>query len=171
MLPQILAKVHPRFRTPHIAIATNTLVATVIALLADWAWGPLVAFGVTATAFVVLVIVWYMLANVACIVEYTRRRRAELRPITHIVIPTLGFVIMVFSLYYTYHPLAGYPVRIALIFAPAWIVAGGILPRSVSNGRLQEIIDATQSIFMEEKESSSRWARSAGIVLHDRRSM
>lgn len=164
MLPKALAKVHPRFRTPSVAIATNTIVATVIALLADWAWGPLVAFGVTATAFVVLVIVWYMLANVACVVEYTRRRRAELKPIVHIVIPTLGFVIMLLPLYYTYHPLSPYPVRIALFFAPAWIVAGGIV-LAILEWKAPRIVDATQAIFMEEGVDPAATARKGTPML------
>jgi amino acid transporter len=154
LMPKILGKVHPRFRTPYVAIGANTVFALVIALLAGAEWGALEGFAVTATAFVVLVIVWYMLANVACFVEYVRRRRHEMSVFKHIVVPALGLLTLTLPMYFTYVPLSPYPVNIALIVAPAWIVVGIVL-LVVLELRASPVLDRTQRVFSEKLDTAT----------------
>jgi amino acid transporter len=149
LLPGVLARTHPTFQTPHVAIMVNTVFAVIVALLAGWVWGPLTGFAVTATAFVVLVIVWYMLANVACLVEYSGRRGHERNVFLHIVLPIIGFVALIFPLYYLYVPLAPYPIRLSLFFAPAWIAVGVVLSLILWRTR-RDLVEDTQKVFMEE---------------------
>jgi amino acid transporter len=149
LLPGVLARTHPTFRTPHVAIAVNTVFAIIVALVAGWVWGPLTGFAVTATAFVIMVIVWYMLGCVACLVEYSVRRRHELNVLLHVVLPIIGFVALAFPLYYLYVPLAPYPIRLALWFAPAWIAVGVVLSLVLWQRR-RDLVEDTQKVFMEE---------------------
>ena len=48
--PAPLARTHPRFRTPHVAIIVNTVIAVVLSLILGWKWGPLNGFYMLATA-------------------------------------------------------------------------------------------------------------------------
>jgi amino acid transporter len=129
-------------------VAFNILVGVVVALLATAAWGTLTGFAVTATAFVVLVIFTYMLANVACAVEYARRREIW-NPFLHLVVPVVGFVALAFPLYYTYVPLSPAPVRYALYFAPIWALVGIAVMFTLSRTH-PRIVEATNAALGEE---------------------
>ena len=148
LLPRPLASTNARYRTPHVAIAVNVTIGLVVALLATAAWGTLTGFAVTATAFVVLVIFTYILANVACAVEYARRRELW-NPFLHLVLPAVGVVAMAFTLYYTYDPLSPAPVRYALFFAPIWAAIGVVVMLVLSRTRPQ-IVAATNRALGEE---------------------
>jgi amino acid transporter len=149
LLPSRIASTHAKHKTPHIAIAANVIFATLVALLASAKWGPLTAFAVTATAFVVLVIVCYMVACVACMVEYGTRRREEWNAFIHAVIPLVGIVVMGFALYYTYIPLSPYPIRDALWFSPAWILLGVIVVAVAWRWR-PDMVRTAQAVLSEQ---------------------
>jgi amino acid transporter len=142
LLPEEIAKTHQTFRTPHIAIAANVVFATVVALITADAWGPLTAFAVTATAFVILVIGTYILASIACMVEYRQRSNGEWSLIKHFVIPAVGIIAMGFALYYTYVPLSPYPIRYALWFSPAWALVGILLMLALYRARPAMVVSA-----------------------------
>jgi amino acid transporter len=148
LLPKAFASTNARYRTPHVAIAFNIIVGIVVALLATAAWGTITGFAVTATAFVVLVIFTYMLANVACAVEYARRREIW-NPFLHLVLPVVGVVTLAFPLYYTYVPLSAAPVRYALYFAPIWALIG-IAVMLVLSRTHPRIVAATNAALGEE---------------------
>jgi amino acid transporter len=148
LLPKVFARTNPRYQTPHIAIAFNVLVGIVIALIATAAWGTLIGFAVTATAFVVLVIFTYMMANVACAIDYARRRSLW-NPFLHLVVPVVGVVTLAFPLYYTYVPLSPAPVRYALYFAPIWAVVGIVVMLVLSRTH-PRIVAATNAALGEE---------------------
>jgi amino acid transporter len=147
-LPRVFARTHSQHETPHVAIAFNVTVGVVVALIATAAWGTLTGFAVTATAFVVLVIFTYVMANVACAVAYARRR-SQWNAFLHLVLPVAGVVAMAFTLYYTYVPLSPAPVRYALYFAPAW-AAVGIVVMLVLSRTHPRIVEATNAVLGEE---------------------
>jgi amino acid transporter len=147
-LPALFGRTHPRYQTPHIAIAFNVAVGIVIALIAEAKWGTLTGFAVTATAFVVLVIFTYIMANVACAVAYAKRRTLW-NPFLHLVLPLAGVVAMGFALYYTYVPLSPAPVRYALYFAPIW-AAVGIVVMFVLSRTHPQVVEATNAALGEE---------------------
>jgi amino acid transporter len=144
----VFARPPKRYKTPHIAIAFNVAVGIAVALIATAAWGTLTGFAVTATAFVVLVIFTYIMANVACVVAYAKRRELW-RPFLHVVLPVAGVVAMAFTLYYTYVPLSPAPVRYALYFAPIW-AAVGIAVMLVLSRTHPHIVEATNAVLGEE---------------------
>jgi amino acid transporter len=148
VLPSVLARTSTKYRTPHIAIAVNIGIGVVVALLATWLWGTLTGFAVTATAFIVLVIFTYMMANVACAVDFARRRDMW-NPFLHGVVPLIGLVTLAFPLYYTYFPLSAYPVRYALFFAPIWAVVGIVVMLVLSRTH-PRIINAATAALGEE---------------------
>src|SRR5919199_1654513 len=70
LAPHPLARTHPRFKTPHVAIIWMSAFALVLSLLVGWKWGPLNGFALIATLAVPLVIVVYMLVCAGCLWHY-----------------------------------------------------------------------------------------------------
>jgi amino acid transporter len=91
LLPGILSHVHPRWRSPDVAIIFQFIVAVVLTLWLGAKYGPFpVAFGLVATIDVAIIIAIYMLVNLACLLFYTRERRHEFNVLLHGVLPLAG---------------------------------------------------------------------------------
>src|SRR5437763_5199882 len=54
--PRALARTHPTFKTPHVAIIVNTAIAVGLSFALGWKWGPLIGFIMLATAATIVVI-------------------------------------------------------------------------------------------------------------------
>src|SRR5690348_401016 len=70
LAPRPLARTHPEFKTPNVAIVWLTIFALVLGLLFGWKWGPLTGFAMIATIAVPIVIIVYMLVAAGCIRHY-----------------------------------------------------------------------------------------------------
>ncbi len=125
--PKALARTHPTFKTPHVAIIVNTAIAVGLSFLMGWKWGPLNGFIMIATAATVVVILVYMLVMAGSIKYYATEKRAQFNVLLHLVFPVAGIVLFAFPLYYQYVPLPAYPVRYAVWVALGWVIAGLIL--------------------------------------------
>src|SRR6202165_5312374 len=96
ILPRSLAQVHPRFKTPYIAVHVQGALGIAVALILGFALGsPLNAFALIGTVVIVVVIFIYILTNLSSMVFYLRVHRDELNPFLHIVIPVLGIAIFI----------------------------------------------------------------------------
>jgi amino acid transporter len=149
-MPEPLARTHPRYRTPHIAIILNVVGGTIIALLLGWKWGPLLAFATIATAITVVVILIYIAVCLGTIVYYRRERRSEFNPILHFVFPLLGAAAFAFPLYYQYKDWPDNPLGYGNWVALIWIALGILLTLFVSTMRPQALENADR-IFVEEE--------------------
>src|SRR4051794_10843373 len=58
--PKALARTHPTFKTPNVAIIVNTAIALVLSYALGWKWGALNGFIMLATAATVVVILVYI---------------------------------------------------------------------------------------------------------------
>ena len=125
--PRALARTHPKFKTPHVAIIVNTAIALVLSFALGWKWGPLIGFIMLATAATVVVIIVYMLVMAGSIVFYLTEKREAFHWLLHLVFPVAGIVLFAAPLYYQYFPLPAYPIRYAAWFALGWIGAGIVL--------------------------------------------
>jgi amino acid transporter len=122
--PKALARTHPKFKTPNVAIIVNTAIALGLSYILGWKWGPLNGFIILATAATVVVILVYMIVMAGSIVYFLGPRRAAFNPLLHFVFPIAGIVMFAFPLYYQYFPLPAYPIRYAVWFALGWVIAG-----------------------------------------------
>jgi amino acid transporter len=122
--PKALARTHPRFKTPNVAIIVNTAIAVALSIIMGWRWGPLNGFIMLATAATVVVIIVYMLVMLGSIRFYLTEKRDQFNVFLHLVFPLGGIALFAFPLYYQYFPLPAYPYRYAAWFALGWIAAG-----------------------------------------------
>jgi amino acid transporter len=106
--PQVLAQVHPRHRSPVVAIAVTFALTVAIDLGLGLAYNPFNAFAMIATALVIVGVAVYIVVNAACIGYFALpSRRGPGRPwnpLLHLVIPLAGIAALV----------------------PAWLTAAGI---------------------------------------------
>jgi amino acid transporter len=102
--PYQLARIALRHRSPYVAILAVTAVTIAVSLGLGFGYDPVTAFAIVATGIVILLVANYIVANAACLGYFVRRRRAELNPFLHVVVPILGI----------------------LAFIPAWLTAAGL---------------------------------------------
>ena len=95
VLPRVLATLHPRHRSPIAGIAVQTVVAVGAVLGLGLGYDPVTAFLLLATVIVTVVIGVYIVVNLACAGYFLRRRRELLKPVRHLLVPSLGIVAFV----------------------------------------------------------------------------
>ena len=136
LLPQFFGKIHPRHRTPHTAMWTYIVVALLIVLGFGTVYkiDPVTLFGETGTLGTIPVIVTYLLTNLALPVYMLRYHREEFNLFTHLILPLLGTVCMLFPLWGLVEPGQPYPFNLypklalgLLIFS---LIYGALLSRS-----------------------------------------
>jgi amino acid transporter len=90
ILPRALARVHPVYRSPVVAVAAQFVIAIAATLILGFHYGPMTAFLLVATGIVIVVVTVYILCCLACIGFFARHRREEFRPVRHGLVPVLG---------------------------------------------------------------------------------
>jgi amino acid transporter len=102
--PYALARLSSRHRSPVVAIVLVTALTVGISYTLGFSYDPTTAFGIVATALVILIVPAYIITNLACIGYFLRAGREHFNPVLHLVVPVLG----------------------VLAFIPAWLTAAGI---------------------------------------------
>ena len=88
MLPRVLTRIHPVFKTPSVAVHAQAVLAISYALILGFALGsPLDALVLQGTISTVLIVVIYICTGVSCTVFYLREHRSEFNIFLHLVIP------------------------------------------------------------------------------------
>jgi len=96
ILPRALARVHPRYKTPYIAVHVQGVLGLAVALILGFALGgPLNAFALLGTVATLVIVGIYILTNLSNLVFFWREHRAELSPILNVVVPILGTLIFI----------------------------------------------------------------------------
>lgn len=133
LFPRPLGRVHPRFRTPHVALTAQAVLTIAIMLGLGYGLGsPEAAFAFIGTIITILFVVVYGIVCVACIAYFSTERRDVFNPVLHLLIPLLGVLLMVPVLIASFGinfgnlgiaPLAG-SLRWAPLTAGIWLVLG-----------------------------------------------
>jgi amino acid transporter len=137
LLSSWIGRVHPTRRTPRNAIVTFVGLATLI--IGGWALGHLLFsggrgmdavefFAESSTMGTILVLVVYLLSNLALPVYYRKYRPEEFSIVKHLVLPALGAASIIVPLYYLAQPgqpdpYSWFPIAAAVIVVLAVIYA------------------------------------------------
>ncbi|NMP23203.1 APC family permease [Sulfobacillus harzensis] len=121
VLPAPLKKVHPQYRSPHVAVAWATVLGFVISLVAGLLFGPFNGFLVLATISSVALFVGHILANIALPIYY--RRRHQFRWFAHGVAPIVSTILVLLGIWFTIYPFP-WPVVLGPIIVALWILFG-----------------------------------------------
>ncbi|MGQ0668521.1 MAG: APC family permease [Actinomycetota bacterium] len=157
LVPTVFSRVHPRWRSPHVAVGGQLLVAVVVSLWLGFQYDPLTAFILVATIIVDVFVPIYIVVNLACIGYFLRHRRSEFNWFLHGLIPILGVLAFIPAFFAG----AGLPVfdfisRLPSPLSYAGPVAGiwmllGVIYLVYLNSRDPERIRSTARIFLEEE--------------------
>ncbi|HUW80870.1 MAG TPA: APC family permease, partial [Acidocella sp.] len=99
LIPPFFGKIHPRHKTPHVAMWIYILAAFAIVIIFGWNTTPVTLFGETATLGTIPVIVTYLVTNIALPFYILKHHREDFNPVRHLIIPVLGTVFMAFPLW------------------------------------------------------------------------
>src|SRR5947208_4321922 len=157
ILPRALASVHPRFKTPYVAVHVQGALGIALALILGFALSsPLNAFALLGTIATLIVVCIYILTNLANIVFYSREHRDEMNPVWNLNVPVLGIVIFIPVLIAAFGfdfaglgitPLTA-PANAAPWIVVAWLVLGAVLYFYLSS-RSPGAIKETATTFVE----------------------
>src|SRR6267378_2412994 len=157
ILPRALARIHPRYKTPYIAVHVQGALGIALAIILGFALGgPLLAFALLGTIATLIIVLIYILTNLSNLFFYFREQRSELNWIWNFIVPIVGTVIFVPVLLAAFGieflglgitPLSA-PANAAPWIVLVWLVLGAIVfgyLTSRSPGRIQE----TATTFIE----------------------
>jgi amino acid transporter len=168
LLPSLLARVHPRFRSPHVAVWLQLIVGVVATVWLGFGVGmettmdPFTASFVIATALVVGVVPIYILVNLACLLYYARERNAEFSMLKHVLIPVLGIVAFIpgfaagagLRLFEEILPLS-WPLTLGSIMVGIWMALGLVYLLVLYATNRQKVAD-TGKVFLEAEPAELR---------------
>src|SRR4051795_3794870 len=149
LAPRPLARTHPDFKTPHVAIIWMSVFALVVALAFGAIWDPLTGFSLIATTAVPVVIVVYMIVSVGCVVHYARH--GGFNPIIHGLLPIGGIVLFFFPLYYQFVKAPPpSPIKAANWISGIWAVIGLLLTLYLVLARRDKLRDV-EHVYVDDE--------------------
>ncbi len=162
LLPQPLSYLHPRFRTPHVALTAQAALTLAIMLGLGFGLGsPITAFAFIGTIITILFVLVYGIVCVACVAYFRTQRREAFNPLLHAVIPVLGVLFMVPVLIASFGidfgnlgiaPLTGDP-RWAPLAAGVWLLLGIALLAGIQV-RNPDRLSRMRQLFVEDTASA-----------------
>jgi amino acid transporter len=160
LLPQLLARIHPRFHTPYMAVNVQAIAGIILAVALGFATGgALNAFFLLGTVATIIVVTIYILTNISNLVFHLRERRSEFHLLWNGVVPVIGALIFLPALVAAFGiDFAGLgiaaltpPSNLAPIIIGVWVVIGVALLIYFTvrdPGRITE----TGRVFLDEPE-------------------
>jgi amino acid transporter len=158
LLPRVLARIHPRFKTPYWAVNVQAAGGIILAVaLGTIAGGPLPAFALLGTMAGIVVVVIYILTNLSNLVYYLREQRAEFNILWNGLVPILGTLIflpaLAAALGIDFANLGigalTSPANLAPIIIGIWMVIGIVLLLYFATSKPERIAD-TGRVFVDE---------------------
>jgi amino acid transporter len=160
LLPQLLARIHPRFKTPYWAVNVQAVGGIILAVaLGTIAGGPLPAFALLGTLAGIVVVVIYILTNLSNLAYYLREQRAEFNIVWNGIVPIVGSLIFLPALAAALGidlgnlgivPLSP-PANLAPLIIGVWMVVGIALLIYFA-ARQPDRIAQTGRVFVDEDE-------------------
>lgn len=134
-LPRWLSWTHPTRGTPVAGVVLLCGIGLVAGLGLGLAMTPITAFGFFGTMDAILVLLIYVLVNIACIFFFLRKRREKFNPVRHAVIPALGLLITIGIVAAAVASPGQAPLSYIPIIVAVWL-ALGLLLLLITRGKL-----------------------------------
>jgi amino acid transporter len=150
LLPVFFGKIHPRHKTPHIAMWVFILSALAITLVFGWKRDPVTIFGDTGSLGTIPILIVYLVTTVALPVYILRFHKSEFNFLRHVVIPFVGVVLTLFPLWGLVQP--GQPPPFNLF--PAMTGVGLVLSTIygiISARRTPDLVQSIGSYIADEE--------------------
>lgn len=126
-LPKKLAYVHPRWKTPWVAIGLLTCLTLGIGLGLGAGIGPVTAFGVVGIMQTLGLIIVYTMGNIGAFWYYLRKKKGEFNPFLHFVIPTVASVALGWVFYENVIALHPFKLDTPFDYSPLMVIIWTVL--------------------------------------------
>jgi amino acid transporter len=164
LLPAILERTHPRWRSPHFAVILQFLMSLVLGLGTGLIFGPVAAFILLATILTAVMIVIYMIFNLSCLVFYVRL--GTFNPLLHGLVPVVGVLFLVpvllasvgvGSSFLSFVSPLTYPISLTGPIVLIWMLIGLVYLIYLASQH-KDRLEQTKRIFLDEPEPGSALA-------------
>jgi len=147
--PRTLAHVSPRFRTPGVAAVAFVAPSIVIGVVSTAFTSPATASGFLSTYGILGLVIMYLVANIALVVNWARlRRRGERKSFwLWVAVPVIGIVVLAIPVWGDLRPGQPSPYNIMPWLALALIAAG--ISYAYVLGRLRPDVLANAPALLE----------------------
>jgi len=147
-----LAAVSPRFRTPAAAAVAFVAPSVVIGVVSYAFTDPGTASGLLGTWGILGLVIMYVVANVAVIVEWSRFRRAGVRknPLLWVVVPLVGLVVLAIPIWGDLRPGQDPPFSRLPVLALG-LVAVGVLYMLLLGALRRGVIERAPALLEGEE--------------------
>jgi amino acid transporter len=149
VFPRQFARLHPKHKSPHVAIGVQTVFNIVFGIFCGITLGTVNTFGVLGAMITFGMVFVYGSALVAVPVFFWREHRDEFGVINHVVLPALGILSLAPVFYYNIVPFPPFPFEIAPIAVMVWLVIGIGVVAYLSKYRSKQLAASARLILDE----------------------
>jgi amino acid transporter len=154
VLPKAFATLHPKYKSPHIAIIAMTALSFVATIVLGTWLGPIEGFGLLATMISIGTILVYALGMIAVPIFYRREHPDEINIFFTYVFPIVGTLMLVPVLYASVYPPPAFPLNLAPYIDIVWILIGFATVMWLSRTRPVQLKSGAEAIFAETGAAS-----------------
>jgi amino acid transporter len=124
LLPKMLGRTHPRFKTPYTAILAYSIAAAIAVLVFGFLWGPRAAYGYLGYFASVGMMPIYIITSISLIVFILTHHRDEFNLFLHFLLPVGSILVFAGALLVNVNPLPAAPLGVFPFFLVGWIILG-----------------------------------------------
>jgi|HubBroStandDraft_5_1064220.scaffolds.fasta_scaffold46611_2 amino acid transporter len=150
VFPKVLSTLHPKHKTPAAATLVSVGFSLLVGLVGWLTVGPVNAYFIYGLAFTLLIIVVYIAGNFAVTKYYHSHLRPQFRLISHVLIPVITTLMLIYVGYRSIWPLPAYPEAWGVWLAIIWVVLLLVLMITLSRTAGDEL----ESVFLGEQLDS-----------------
>lgn len=154
-LPGLLAKVHPRHRTPVNAIYLQAAVSIVFGLGIGFWLGPAPLFFAAGLATTLSLMLMYIAGNVGVVRFYWREHRADFNVLLHALFPLISSIALVVVGYESLNPLPPAPTWWGAAVSAVWLLIGIVVVIALNRLGRDEWLRTASMVFDEGSSSSA----------------
>jgi amino acid transporter len=124
LLPRWTARTHRKYHTPIGAITFLCLFALICGIPLGFLMTPIEAFSFLGTLDALLILILYVLVNIACIRFFWRKRRTQFKLIRHALIPVISTLLMTGIFCAAFLAPGSAPLSFVPYVVAVWIIIG-----------------------------------------------
>lgn len=158
VLPSALTRVHPRFKTPTVAIGFQTVVNVGLGLILPIGVGVANVYNITGTWFTFALAPVYAAANVGLYRYIRRNHPQDFNWFKHVFVPLVGTVALGFVVYYSLTPLPAWPIKLAPLVVVLWLALGVVMLVAMIAGGRESLLARAGDAVAERIETPEEHA-------------
>jgi amino acid transporter len=126
LLPRVLSRVHPTWRTPWLSLIYVSGLAMIVTLALGFGLGATNAFDYTSTLGTDVLVLLFLVINVALPIYFRRHQAQQYRTWTHLIAPIIGILIFLYPVWTSIKPNQPAPYNLFWLYTVlAYLVAAG----------------------------------------------